>query len=392
MNAKNTAKPESSRLNLFYILYVLSVFTDETHPMSASQIKEKVDEEFAYTSIYESVISIDTIKRTLEEMTDKIFSSGISCVELENRFGFAVYCVMKKGNGYIAYSAPEGKQPPKKYYYFESNLKVAELLMLKDAIETYSYFSEDDITELIRKIVKLRPQSFPKRQYYDVAGGERDEDSLLLMNIEDLNRIIVNRNHARICYCHYNTEKKLVPRLGYPKEVEPLHLMWSNGYYYLIVYNRKYQSTINLRIDRITEIEEVEVESTGSAEQFNPVAYRHEHPIMFGGEKQTITILCRDTGTNYIMNMIMDVFGKNARISMAENAYLVKYLGHDKEYFEKQGITWIKVSVESTMGGVELWATQYCSDCVIVSPEELREHVRRRLESGIEYYKAEREE
>ncbi len=35
----NGSKPESSRLNLFYILQVLSDYTDEDHPMSASGIK-----------------------------------------------------------------------------------------------------------------------------------------------------------------------------------------------------------------------------------------------------------------------------------------------------------------------------------------------------------------
>lgn len=386
MNAKSAARSEGSRLNLFYILYVLSNYTDENHPMSAAQIKERADAEFAYTSLSAAVISIDTVKRTLEELTDKIFSPGKPRMDLENKFGFAVYCVMKKGGSYTEYFAPQGTQPPKKYYYFENNLKSAELLTLKDAVETYSYFSEEDITELIRKLVKLRPQSFPCGQYYDIAGEERDEDSLLLMNIEELNRIISNHNHAKICYCYYNMEKKLVPRPGYPKEVEPQHLMWSNGYYYLLVYSEKYHGTISMRVDRITDIEELEVKSEKRADNFNPVAYRHEHPIMFGGEKQRITMLCRGTEKNYIMNMIIDVFGKNAVILPVDSAYLLKTLGHDREFYEKQGITWIKVIVESTIGGVELWATQYCNDCIIISPKELRERVRMRLESGMENY------
>ena len=53
------------------------------------------------------------------------------------------------------------------------------------------------------------------------------------MNIEELNEIIHNRNCAQITYCYYDTDKKLVARDGYPKTVEPIHLMWSNGYYYL---------------------------------------------------------------------------------------------------------------------------------------------------------------
>jgi predicted DNA-binding transcriptional regulator YafY len=253
-------------------------------------------------------------------------------------------------------------------------------------VETYSFFSEDDITDLIRKIVKLRPQSFPKSKYYDVSRDERDEDSLLLMNIEDLNRIIQNRNCAKITYCAYGIDKKLLPREGYPKVIEPIHLMWSNGYYYLLAYNEKYQTIVNMRVDRITSIEEVEVPNSHRVDDFNPVQYRHEHPVMYGGKLETIVMLCRSTKSNYMMNTIVDVFGKNARVVKANDELVEKTLKHDVALDKANGITWLKVTVDTTLGGVELWATQYCNDCVIISPDEAREHVKQRLSDGLKYY------
>ena len=98
---------------------------------------------------------------------------------------------------------------------------------------------------------------------------------MLLLNIEELNRIINNRNSANITYCYYDMEKNLVPRAGYPKVIEPIHLMWSNGYYYLLAYNEKYQSIVSMRIDRITDIEEVEIENTHRVENFDPVQYHY---------------------------------------------------------------------------------------------------------------------
>ena len=87
------------------------------------------------------------------------------------------------------------------------------------------------------------------------------------------------------------------------------------------------------------------------------------------------------------MNTIMDVFGKSAIVTKADDEILLKYLEHDSSFFKEQGITWLKVSIETTTGGVELWATQYCYDCLIISPEESRLRVRERLESGLDYYK-----
>lgn len=382
----NSNKPESSRLNLFFILQVLSGHTDEEHPLSVTEIRDRVNEEFGYLCDSGAVISSDTVKRTLEELTNKVFPSGSAYYEAVYRYGYGVACLMKKDGAYQPYAVDGDALAPKKYYYYENSFQTAELLTLKDAIETYSYFSEEDITEIVRKIVRLKPGAFPKGRYFDAAGKTRDEDSLLLMNIEDLNRIISRRNCANITYCYYNTEKKLTPRPGYPKTVEPVHLLWSNGYYYLLAYSEKYENIVSLRIDRITDIEEVETPNTHRVENFNPVEYRHEHPVMFGGTKQNMVLLCRDTGKNYIMNTIVDVFGKNVKVTPASDSLVKSHLGHDKKYYEEQGINWLKVSIQSTTGGVELWATQYCNDCLILSPEESREAVRKRLQAGMAYY------
>ncbi|MCI9306438.1 MAG: WYL domain-containing protein [Lachnospiraceae bacterium] len=377
-------KPESSRLNVVYILYVLSNYSDEEHPMGISDIKEKVDKEFGSLSPDGEIISADTVKRTLEELIDKLFPMKLYQEETEFRFGYYLYCVMKQGETYVPYDAPEGKQVPNKYYYYESSFKLAELLTMKDAVETYNYFSREDITDIIQKLVKLRPRSFPKHKYYDLAGSQRDENSLLLMNIEELYRIIQNGNRAQVTYCFYDREKKLAPRPGYPKIIEPVHLMWSNGYYYLLAYNEKYDTIINMRVDRITDIEEVQEERTHKPEKLNPVSYRHEHPVMFGGEKEKIVLLCRDTGKNYIMNVIVDVFGKDARVLAAQEELKAQYLKENEA--QEPDTVWLKVTVESTLGGVELWATQYCTDCVVVAPEKLRKRVQERLQQGNQYY------
>ena len=363
-------KPDSSRLNLFYIIHVLQHYSNKEHPMSVGEIQEKINQDFGYLSVTDSLISSDTIKRTLDELIERVFPQEANAMEYESNYGFWIGCITRT----------------KKYYFYESALKEAEILTLKDAIETYSYFSEEDITEIVRKMVRIRPSSFPKQRYYDVAKNDRDEDSLLLMNIDELNEIIQRRNGANITYCAYDINKKLVPRPGYPRLVEPLHLMWSNGYYYLLAYFEKYQNIVSYRVDRITDIEEVEIENSRRKDSFNPVLYRHEHPVMYGGEKERIVMLCRDTGKNYIMNTIMDVFGKNAKVSKADFEMIHRYLPEPSEYYAKQGITWLKVVIETTTGGVELWATQYANDCRIVEPEALAERVKERLTNGINNY------
>lgn len=381
-------KPENARWNLLLILNVLKKYTSDEQPMSASDICRKVNQEFAGLVDEENakVISTDTVKRTLDALVYDFFGK-------RQILDFEVHCVMKTKDGYTEYDyGDEQAKGYKKFYYYEGEFSTSEIRTLIDVIETHSYFSDEDVCGIVEKLIHLRPCTYRGRQYHDSARENRDEDSLLLMNIDYLSEIIENQNRARIEYCYYNEEKKLVTRPGYPKEVEPLTLMWGNGYYYMLAYNEKYGSIVNYRVDRIRDIQEIKAdkkkkEGMSVRESFNPVQYRMEHPVMYAGKKEHFVLLCRDTGKNYVVNMIMDVFGKNVRISRAPEKLIQDFLGHDKAYYDSQGIKWLKVSFESAPGGVELWATQYCTDCIVVQPDESRQRVINRLKEGTQNYR-----
>lgn len=428
---KNT-KTEKSRLNIFYILFVLEKYTDEENPLSATEISRLVNLEFGYLSDSKNgeILSVDTVKRTLKELTEKIFNGNKNDIyiddddeqkkeiekkeeekyimdeqdiidELENinklkhRYGYRVCMVMKEKGEYKTYrikkrekqeSEKKRKLEPKKYYYYDHNMTVAEIQVMKDALETYNYFSEEDIAEIVTKLMRLRQKAFNSR-YVDNAKEQRNEDSILLSNIDILSRIIRQKKCANITYGYYNEKKELVSRKGYPKEMEPVQLMWSNGYYYLVVYYEKRDVIMNMRVDRIIDIEETEKKASYKREDFNPIKYRQEHPVMYGGKAKNIVLLCRDTGNNYIMNTIMDIFGKNANVEEATDEMIQQHLGHTREYYQKKGVRWLTVKTKASLDGGVLWVTQYCNDCVVVSPDELKEKVIKRLSQGLEYYK-----
>lgn len=385
---KAAKKPENSRWNLLLILNVLKRYTDSENPMSAMDICGKINRDFHefVSGRGQKVMSADTVKRTLDGFISDFFD-----IYALDTLDFKVDCVMKRGEEYVRYDyGDESLKRMKKYYYYEGEFTTSEIRTLIDAIETHSYFSNEDVCGIVEKLMHLRPCDYRNRRYQDSAEEIRDENSLLLMNIDMLGEIIEKGQRARIEYCYYDENKKLVPRLGYPKEVEPLTLMWSNGYYYMLAYNEKYGNVVNYRVDRIRGIEPAglgkESVSPYAGKEINPVKYRMEHPVMYGGKKQHFVLLCRDTGRNYVVNMIMDVFGKNTKIVRADDRLLKERFGYGREYYEKQGIKWLKVSFDSAPGGVELWATQYCTDCIIISPESSRQEVARRLDEGRKNY------
>lgn len=380
---KKRTKSENSRLNLLYVVYVLRKYTDETHPLSIKEITDYVNKEFGYRTVHERFMSNDTVKRLLDEMVNDVFLGGFSFYQ-DNKFNFEIVCVRKEGEEYVRYNYDETKHNIKKYYYYRSYFSVSEIRMLIDVIETHNYFSEEDVLEVIHKLIRLQPKSFSNYKFMRSNLNIRDDNSLLFMNIDMLNGIINQGICAKITYCTYDYHKKLVPRQGYPKVIFPMTMMWSNGFCYLLTHSPKYKNVVIYRVDRITDIEEVKDKNPFMQKNFNPAKYRLEHPIMFGGKKERVELLCRDTGKNYIMNTIMDYFGQLSKVTIAEDELLKTYLGHDSAYYKEKGITWLKIVVEAALGGVELWASQYCNDCVILSPKESREHIRKKIQEGLE--------
>lgn len=115
----------------------------------------------------------------------------------------------------------------------------------------------------------------------------------------------------------------------------PFAVFCANGYYYLIahaegrgVYYRNY------RIDRIVSLEMTEEKSEPMPEKlkkyategssFNAVAYRNEHPVMFGGAPSYYKLRCHKK----MLNNLVDAFGTRFGVYMnqdaeAEDSYLV---------------------------------------------------------------------
>lgn len=390
-NASHSIKGEHSRLNVLYIIFTLKRYSNEDHPLSAIDIANKINHDFLHLTTADQIISVDTVKRTLDTLVNYLFSPvrPSHSNDFTNDFsdyGFTIFCVMKTKQGFQTYQTETDGKSPKKYYYYQSAFTNAEVTTLIDAIETYNYFSDDDIVELVDKLIQLQPLSYAADSYSPYNPTLKDKNSLLLPNIDLLDKIIDAGKCARITYCNYNHTKQLVPREGYPKIIEPLALMWSNGYYYLIAYHPAYKNIAHFRIDRITDIEMVDEKTTHPLKDFDASRYRLEHPVMYSGKQQEMVLLCRQTPHNHMMNTIMDVFGKPARIVPAADRDLLQYLGHDSAYYQKQNETWFKVSVNSAPDGVELFSTQYCADCRLIEPTKSVERVKQALTQALNYY------
>lgn len=407
---KNGNRQKESRLNLLYIFLTLKNYSSKEHPMSVSEIRDK-----ANSCFFDNGVSIglntSTISRLLEPFrTNENFAFLLEGDATDysdpQRLGYNIFCVAKVNDTFVPYEEAEAQASEKdarlmRYYYCESVFSDAELRTLLDAIAVNNYFSSGDIAALTAKLLGLSPQFTMSNRPSPTDDAEiKDEDSMLLTNIEDFDRMIKNKQVAEIVYYNYgyNGSPRLeaVPRSGYPRIIRPVKMMWSNGFYYLVAMlgpSPQYAPS-NLRLDRIQICGTLDSPELWKAysppKQPSSSVYRLKNPVMYGGKEETIQMLCRQSEDNGMMNAVMDTFGTLARCRPATQEELEQYLGYGTRYQPKEdpdeeGI-WIHVRVNSTARGVALFATQYCNHCRVLSPQSLADDIKKKITEGSLFY------
>lgn len=372
MPQKKKSNQEGNRLNLLAILKVLSSYSSKDRPMAVPDICEKLQQ-------IGLPLDPHTVTRTL--------GAAASCLEASSGLASFLNLKLHIVNCYgDEIFDQETDKKTRKYYYIENALKPAEIKMLTDAVEVYSYITHEQTASLINKLNDLQVPEM--RNKYPTLGKFNCApkiDSLsvdpgidLFDNIDKLNWAINEKYKVRITYGTYNINKQLVKKSV--KVVSPHQIMWSNGYYYLVavIKDRPY----SYRIDRIMKIEcyydkegnpspcdplpeNLKRYVTVGYDTFSPELYRNTAVIMYSGIPEHIRIECRET----MINTLLDSFGLNVSI---------------RRSVKREG--WVSVSLNAAVDGVALWLTQYCADSYAVSPQKLVDKVKKNLMEGLKYY------
>ena len=369
---------EGSRFNLLLIITVLKEYSTRERPLSIGEIVKFISDDC------NRKIDKSSVDRILTEACEKFCFNTIEEDKpnfAAEYFGFSFHRYYKKNEEYIEVMPYEEFQENTiKYYYIENILNPSEIKMLADAVEVYSYITAKETENIINKLNKLQAKKYRLKYvvYRETAIKRENLNAKNAINIFEaiskFRNIIEKQEKAKIIYGVYNEEKELVERNGYPQVISPYHLMWSNGYYYLIAKSSKHDELVNYRVDRFIDVKEMrgskielfnddEHKFTNSNGSFSSTKYREKHAIMYSGKIEDIILECR----NYMVNTLIDSFGSEIRI-------------------EKVDEGWIRVRLKSSVDGVVLWATQYCSDCRAIDPPILVSKVKEKLKKGIENY------
>lgn len=312
-------------------------------------------------------------------------------------------------------------------YYAKMPLTDTQIIMLRDAIGVFPYAEPNITGQIVDALNCLTPEynrveyspeivnaDKYRGSYYENLNVIRQAFSPIIdidkpSSPSEADKTVTVKKYAekrrksikklRFAYCEYNENKQLTVRKKNGKEertVNPLKIMWVNGYYYLVTayYDEEQKKLcyINYRIDRMKNVECLD-ENADNLEQYLPRPtqaalrhkrgaqnavtdrkvsdlskkiddngfsvgeYRYSNPIMYtGNELDEVILRCSKS----LMNNVIDTFGFSIGSCL------------DPDDSSKVLIKLYKVAP----AGVKLFALEYGESCEVLSPPELRQTVK----------------
>lgn len=325
------------KVKLLYIIKILTELTDEEHPLSATEICQKLAE---YDITAERKAIYDDINCLID-------------------FGFDIIVTRVPKNGYFLASR---------------EFELPEIFLLGDAVRTADFISEKKTRELIKKLDKMLSKYQAKRSlnaiYIDSSNKTRNEE--IFYNIDRINTAISEGKKITFKYGkRILAENREIITEYKTRTVSPYAMTWQDDHYYLIGNYDKYDNLMNLRVDRIKSVQITNEpirhfsEVSNYRDAFDVADYTKKLFGMFGGETVDIKLRCSST----MLEQVNDRFGEDIFITNVTDSHF--------DFSAKAAIS----------EGLVTWIMNYGDKIEVLKPIELRQKIADRAQKILEIYK-----
>lgn len=316
----------SSRLNILYILEILSEESDPDHILSMAEIRKKL---FLY---YNVILDRRTITSAINDLID---------------FGIDISTFADNGFG---------------YYLIDRDFEKSETYLLMDAIFSLAYIDRDQCTELLRKICKSQSKYQRSVDKYisqiDFYRSKRTSNREVFLNIEIINEAIEKNHQIEFTYLTYGPDKKLVPKRDRPYKLNAYRILADNKKYYLLGTTPGFTNILSYRIDFIKDIKILDEKREDFKEDdLNRLIEKASYA--FFGKPSFIKIRFDKD----ILTYVIDQFGTDIKLREDGAYYLGEFLAPEK--------------------GIEYWALQFLPYVEVIEPKTLRESIIRSLKENL---------
>lgn len=321
---------QQSKLKTLYIYKMLDKYSDNEHPLSTRRMIEMLDG-YGIKSERKSIYAdISALKEA----------------------GADIGAVKGRGSG---------------YYLATRKLDVPEVRLLIDAVNSAGFITPEKSQRLVEKLqgmLSVEQAKEMRAQVYHGAENKCDNEEIY-KTIDILDTAILKKKKVKFTYRRRNIDKK--NKKSFTQKtftVSPYALIWNADHYYLVCNNEKYDNLMNLRIDRIRNIEITPMrarkvfEVSEYKKEFDVADYASKMFNMFSGKNTAVKLLC----SLDIREEIMDRFGSRIPLTAV-----------DLEHFE----THIRAAASD---GLVSWLMQYGDKIKVLAPKYLADMVKQKAQ------------
>ena len=308
------SRSSEQKIRLLVLYDILRKESDEDSPLSTNELIEK--------------LSQYGIAATRQTVYDDI--------EMLNTFGYEIICDHGRNN---------------RYFVGDRKFELPEVQILLHAVGAAKFLTEKKTTVLTEKIAELlgNVQANRVKELLAKNGGE-SENELIYYSINEITTALIEKRKLSFLYFDYGSKGERIYRKNKERyEVNPLGMVYSGEYFYLVCFHDKYGNPASYRIDKMADVQ-VEAEPITQKkeyEKFDLSAYKHETFGMYYGEKAEVTL----SFPKELLDVAIDRFGDMPIVSNG-SGYIIKPL----------------VRVSKTFFA---WLTTFEGKIRIIAPEEV---------------------
>ena len=315
----------------FTMLQIFQEETDEEHPLTATELIQRVEQRLGVT--------------------------------IERRTVYSNIQILRQAG----YEISDANNAHKGYYLMERKFEKGEILMLCNAIHASHFINQRQSDELIEKLLselsKYQQEEFHSAVF--LPNRLKSQNKGLLYNIEIISEAIRDGKKLQFSYLRYDDELKKEAYRKEPYIMEPRFIIWQDSRPYLIVTNPKYGSFTHFRIDKIKDPIELDepVRRLSKTENLEAYRYAENKLFMFAGDTVPVQFRCK----NRIIPQLRDILGPDMKVQSENDEYSY-------------------VRFKTTEQGAIFLAQQFLDAVELVTPENLRDEMRMTLQEALEQY------